>query len=115
MALLEDVFKGNALTGIAIGLGAILLAPTVGQLPPAGGQGGHQRWHGGVPRARGTRPTGAQFRSIRLNYLSKAAIPKGPCAWRLLDAAPRIISGAFGYPDHAARAAGLWASFDHDR
>jgi hypothetical protein len=32
MALLEDVFKGNALTGIAIGLGAILLAPTVGQL-----------------------------------------------------------------------------------
>jgi hypothetical protein len=32
MALLEDVFKGTALTGIAIGLGAILLAPTVGQL-----------------------------------------------------------------------------------
>jgi hypothetical protein len=32
MTLLEDVFKGNALTGIAIGLGAILLGPTVGQL-----------------------------------------------------------------------------------
>jgi hypothetical protein len=32
MALLEDVFKGNALTGIAIGLGALLLAPTLGQL-----------------------------------------------------------------------------------
>src|SRR5580704_16801085 len=32
MALLEDVLKGNALTGIAIGLGALLHAPTLGQL-----------------------------------------------------------------------------------
>ena len=32
MALLEDVFKGNVLTGIAIGLSAYLLAPTVGQV-----------------------------------------------------------------------------------
>jgi hypothetical protein len=37
MALLEDVFKGNLLTGLAIGLGALLLAPIVGQvLRPAG-------------------------------------------------------------------------------
>jgi len=32
MALLEDVFKGNPLTGLAIGLGALLLVPTVGPL-----------------------------------------------------------------------------------
>jgi hypothetical protein len=32
MALLENVFKGNLLTGLAIGLGALLLAPMVGQV-----------------------------------------------------------------------------------
>jgi hypothetical protein len=32
MALLEDVFRGNVLTGLAVGLGAYLLAPTVGQV-----------------------------------------------------------------------------------
>lgn len=34
MALLEDMFKGNAVTGIAVGLGAVLLGPTV--LPAIG-------------------------------------------------------------------------------
>lgn len=34
MALLEDIFTGNAVTGIAIGLGAVLLGPTV--LPAVG-------------------------------------------------------------------------------
>lgn len=29
MALWEDLFKGNAVTGVAVGLGAVLLAPTV--------------------------------------------------------------------------------------
>jgi len=29
MALFEDLFKGNAVTGVAVGLGALLLAPTV--------------------------------------------------------------------------------------
>jgi hypothetical protein len=29
MALIEDLFKGNAVTGIAVGVGALLLAPTV--------------------------------------------------------------------------------------
>lgn len=29
MALLEDLFKGNAATGIAVGLGAVLLGPTL--------------------------------------------------------------------------------------
>jgi hypothetical protein len=29
MALLDDLFKGNPLTGIAIGIGAYLLAPTI--------------------------------------------------------------------------------------
>jgi hypothetical protein len=32
MALLDDLFKGNVLTGLAVGLGAYLLAPTVGQV-----------------------------------------------------------------------------------
>ena len=32
MALLEDVFKGNVRTVAAIGLGALLLAPTIGQV-----------------------------------------------------------------------------------
>jgi hypothetical protein len=32
MALLEDLFKGNALAGIGIGLGALLFAPAVGQV-----------------------------------------------------------------------------------
>jgi hypothetical protein len=30
MALLEDLFAGNALTGTAVGVGAVLLAPSVG-------------------------------------------------------------------------------------
>ena len=30
MALLDDLFKGNPLTGIAIGIGTYLLAPTIG-------------------------------------------------------------------------------------
>ena len=30
MALPDDLFKGNPLTGIAIGVGAYLLAPTIG-------------------------------------------------------------------------------------
>ncbi len=34
MALIEDMFTGNAVTGIAIGLGAVLLGPTV--LPAIG-------------------------------------------------------------------------------
>jgi hypothetical protein len=34
MALLEDMFSGNAATGIVIGLGAVLLGPTV--LPAVG-------------------------------------------------------------------------------
>jgi hypothetical protein len=34
MALIEDMFKGNAITGLAIGLGAVLLAPAV--LPALG-------------------------------------------------------------------------------
>jgi hypothetical protein len=29
MALIEDMFKGNVVTGLAIGLGAVLLGPTV--------------------------------------------------------------------------------------
>ena len=29
MAMLDDLFKGNPLTGIAIGIGAYLLAPTI--------------------------------------------------------------------------------------
>ena len=32
MALLEDIRKGNALTAVAIGLGAVLLAPIAGQV-----------------------------------------------------------------------------------
>ena len=32
MALFDDLLKGNPLTGIAIGIGAYLLAPTIGQL-----------------------------------------------------------------------------------
>jgi uncharacterized protein DUF5132 len=32
MALLDDVFKGNVMTALAIGLGALLLAPMVGQV-----------------------------------------------------------------------------------
>jgi Protein of unknown function (DUF5132) len=32
VALLEDLFKGNLLTGVAVGLGAILLAPAAGQV-----------------------------------------------------------------------------------
>jgi len=34
MAILEDVFKGSTVTGLAIGVGALLLAPTV--LPAVG-------------------------------------------------------------------------------
>jgi hypothetical protein len=34
MAILEDVFKGSTVTGLAIGIGALLLAPTV--LPAVG-------------------------------------------------------------------------------
>jgi hypothetical protein len=29
MALIEDIFKGNLATGLAIGVGAVILAPTV--------------------------------------------------------------------------------------
>jgi len=32
LALLEDVFKGNPLTVAAVGIGAYLLAPTLGQV-----------------------------------------------------------------------------------
>lgn len=32
MALLEDLFKGNILTAAAVGVGAVLLAPTIGQV-----------------------------------------------------------------------------------
>ena len=35
MAILEDLFKGNAVTGVAVGLGAVLLGPTL--LPAIGG------------------------------------------------------------------------------
>ncbi len=34
MALIEDIFKGNATTGLAIGIGAVLLGPTL--LPALG-------------------------------------------------------------------------------
>jgi hypothetical protein len=34
MAILEDVFKGGTVTGLAVGVGALLLAPTV--LPAVG-------------------------------------------------------------------------------
>jgi Protein of unknown function (DUF5132) len=34
MALVEDLFKGSTLTGVAVGVGALLLAPTV--LPAVG-------------------------------------------------------------------------------
>lgn len=32
MALLEDMFKGNPLAAVAIGIGGYLLAPTLGQM-----------------------------------------------------------------------------------
>ena len=32
MALLENLFKGNVLTGVAIGFGVVLLAPMAGQV-----------------------------------------------------------------------------------
>ena len=32
MAFLEDIFKGNPLTAVAVGLGALLLAPAAGQV-----------------------------------------------------------------------------------
>ena len=32
MALLEDLFKGNLLTAVAVGLGAVLLGPAAGQV-----------------------------------------------------------------------------------
>lgn len=31
MALIEDVLKGNLVTGLAIGVGAVILGPTIGQ------------------------------------------------------------------------------------
>jgi hypothetical protein len=34
MALIEDIFKGNATTGLALGIGAVLLVPAV--LPALG-------------------------------------------------------------------------------
>ena len=34
MALVEDLFKGSTVTGVAVGVGALLLAPTV--LPAVG-------------------------------------------------------------------------------
>ena len=34
MAIFEDLFKGNAVTGVAIGVGALLLAP--GMVPAVG-------------------------------------------------------------------------------
>ena len=34
MAILEDVFRGSTVTGLAVGVGALLLAPTV--LPAVG-------------------------------------------------------------------------------
>lgn len=34
MAFIEDLFKGNAVTAVAVGLGAVLLAPTL--LPAVG-------------------------------------------------------------------------------
>jgi Protein of unknown function (DUF5132) len=34
MAILEDVFRGSTVTGLAVGIGALLLAPTV--LPAVG-------------------------------------------------------------------------------
>jgi len=35
MALLENVFRGNVLTVAAVGIGAVLLASTIGLLRPA--------------------------------------------------------------------------------
>ena len=32
MALLEDVFKGNPVTGAVVGIGALILAPTLGRV-----------------------------------------------------------------------------------
>lgn len=32
MAMLDDLLKGNALTGLAVGLGVVLLAPVAGQV-----------------------------------------------------------------------------------
>ena len=44
MALVEDMFKGNFATGLAIGAGALLFGPTLGsdnwQHRAAGSQGG---------------------------------------------------------------------------
>ena len=34
MALLDDIFTGNAVTGLAVGIGAVLLGPTL--LPALG-------------------------------------------------------------------------------
>ena len=49
MAMLDELFKGNMLTTVAVGLGAVLLAPLAGPvLRPAGGQGGDQRRDIGV-------------------------------------------------------------------
>ena len=31
MALIEDMFKGNALTGVAVGAAALFLGPTIGR------------------------------------------------------------------------------------
>ena len=32
MALLENVFRGNVLTGVVVGIGAVLLVPSIGQV-----------------------------------------------------------------------------------
>ena len=32
MAMLDELFKGNMLTAVAVGLGAVLLAPVAGQV-----------------------------------------------------------------------------------
>jgi hypothetical protein len=54
MALMDEMFKGNLATGMVVGLGAVLFAPTifqtVGRVGAAGSQGGHQEQLGLLPR-----------------------------------------------------------------
>ena len=73
MALIDDLLKGNPLTGIAIGIGAYLLAPTIGQLLRPAAKGAMK---GGILAYRGLGSIGPALPRPPERVANSGSVPK---------------------------------------
>jgi len=81
MALFDDILSGNWVTGLAIGVGAVVVLPLAAPYPPTPGKDCDQGRHSGLP---GTRPECSEasvISSLKLWPRAARRLPRRRWKW----------------------------------